>query len=206
MSTFARLSVALGIVGLWALQGCRTNVGLYAGVDPATRPHPSEPLYIAGPGAPTIRERQIELVLRATLARRAFNVVPKVEDAAWVLDFKADQETYVSGLESSGLATSIGNTGLTVGGSTAKVRRQTDFTLSLQAYRPADLGSPNPYLYWEGSVTAQDKVMRAYPNAILEALLECFGQDAQKRLRIRRELPSSSETEGARDQNLGSGV
>jgi len=177
----------LAIAALALLGACRANATVSSGVDPVQHPQKAEPIFFAPPSDPSIRERQTEQIFRRCLARNAFNIVTAPEEAKWVLTFSVDRETYVAGWDSSGGIAVLGNSGLAISSESSTVRRQTDVTIFVRVFSAADRTRPNPPLYWEGSVTALEKIHRVVPNAMVDALLRSFGNDSYRRMRLKKE-------------------
>lgn len=195
-----RSALLLGIVILGiTISGCKHYAAyVYSAVDPEHAPVKSDPIWLTLSTKPTIRERQLFVVLKSELAKNGFNIVETADKSRWVLALTAERRTYDFGITSS---TTVVRVAPNFATATTRSHRNVveRNTIFLYLFDMHDFTRGKVLSIWEGSVSASENVYRIYVTSMFKNLLDVFGKNYERSTRLSKDyvkegLRSASQT------------
>lgn len=185
----ARIKTSFVFTVLLCLAACGGHSAyVHSIVDLTEIPSRSDPIFLELPDNPSIRERNLAVLLKDELVRNGFNLVSDFRESKWILSFALGRNTYTIGSSTHATAVgfSVGRIPIAVGSSKTEYVQQTDVSIFMHLFRTADLEKPNPMTIWEGSVTTKDRVFSVLPNSTVKILLDKFGKNFEREAIVKR--------------------
>lgn len=196
-----RFSTVRQIVVAALLGGCLASCHSYAAyvysaLDPSYSPARSDPVWVTLSVKPTIRERQLVVVLKEELVRNGFVLADSEARAKWVLALSAERRTYDFGVTATTMAIPVSPTlALATTRSTRNTVEQS--TIFLYLFDANDFRAGKILSVWEGSASATENVYRIYITAMLKILLDVYGTNYERNTRLSKDYVNARRAEAA---------
>lgn len=175
------IKIILAMLTVFLTACSHHSVYVSAAVDPAYSPSKTDPIFLTLSNDPTIKERQLVMVLKEELCRNGFNVVASVDSSKWTLGLSYERETYQFGSTSSAIVIP-GNIPRVLGSSKPNI--VTDSRIYLYLFKSDSYKASHPVSVWEGIVSSNDSVFQAYRPVIFKNVLDVFGQNLESQVRL----------------------
>lgn len=176
---------------------------VYSGIDPTIKLSKTDPIVFVMPDNPSIRERNVAVLLKDELLRNGFNIVEDKQSSVWTMSFAIDRQTYTIGStsRSSGLAVGFGIHGVPLATGTSHTKtsyvQQTDVMVFLHLLNTSDVRMEKPIIVWEGSVRTALSVFKQQPNGTIKVLLDKFGRNFESTTKVYRKYQRDVNRERA---------
>jgi hypothetical protein len=174
--------------------GCRSYTAyVYSAVDPEYSISKKDPIWVTLTENPTIRERQLFIVLKSELQKGLFNIVDDKNESKYVLSLSADRKIYNYGTTSVTSAVAI-SPNLALSKTSNDINTVDKTTIYLYLFNTSEFTNGKFYRIWEGSVGATQNVYNVYKTAMFKNLLDVFGNDFEHDTRLSRSYVNSTNS------------
>lgn len=151
------------------LAACGTPTDIRGDVDPQYAPAMADPIFLALPDNPSVRDKKALPFLHDEMARSGFTVVDAIDRAKWVVTGSTDSQSFQSGYSFHPFSW----------------HADTTYAHSATFYIvvcPADQYAKGVRTSaWAGSITAEEAEYMSAPNAMVHALLGIYGKNYEER-------------------------